>query len=47
MEFLTTEDEKLIDELAPIGHPSTPGYDDPPTRSRGDRSGAARRVESV
>ncbi|MEM7021848.1 MAG: aldo/keto reductase [Pseudomonadota bacterium] len=25
----TAEDEKLIDELVPIGHPSTPGYNDP------------------
>jgi aryl-alcohol dehydrogenase (NADP+) len=25
----TTEDETLVDSLVPIGHPSTPGYNDP------------------
>jgi aryl-alcohol dehydrogenase-like predicted oxidoreductase len=25
----TAEDEALVDELVPIGHPSTPGYNDP------------------
>jgi aryl-alcohol dehydrogenase-like predicted oxidoreductase len=25
----TPEDESLVDSLVPIGHPSTPGYNDP------------------
>jgi aryl-alcohol dehydrogenase-like predicted oxidoreductase len=38
----TAEDEALVNELVPIGHPSTPGYNDPayPIEGRPPRSGA-------
>ena len=37
----TAEDEALIDRLVPIGHPSTPGYNDPayPLEGRKPRIG--------
>jgi aryl-alcohol dehydrogenase-like predicted oxidoreductase len=39
----TAEDEALVDELVPAGHPSTPGYSDPayPLEGRLARTGAA------
>jgi len=35
----TAEDEALIDRLVTSGHPSTPGFNDPPIRSRGGGRG--------
>jgi aryl-alcohol dehydrogenase-like predicted oxidoreductase len=38
----TADDEALVDELVPAGHPSTPGYNDPayPIEGRQTRTAA-------